>query len=367
MAAIADSISSSLAATLSLNENLISKGYCIVEDALPIDVLRTLAEEIALLDDVLLVSSAKLLISETEHVMLSKPQVFELTIVQRSKLLIENEHLLSLIPTLKSIWDSNSDLVKIFKSSAPALSTLSALDQVKVAVIKPGGCFPCHTDVQLGTGRVLSVTLYLDEVEEQESECNNVNDPSRVEEDRYPHIVDNGELRVYPYPATLDENVSPVDIMPHFGRMVLFSASTTYHRVLQSKREHRLCLSLMFYGTEPCSTLDTNLDSSPNATLSRFRNILTPLIYFDEFCKSMREAFNDSGAFNATSIADPKKRHRKYQVDRAIRYFTDRCLHAVAETPTMPSPLRVLLELYASSCSTFKISKALLLLEEEPT
>lgn len=67
-----------------------------------------------------------------------------------------------------------------------------------------GGCFPIHTDSDVGVdGRKITVIAYL-------------NPDWRM--------GDGGELRLYPWPN------SPVDIQPIDDRLVLFTSKTMLHR-----------------------------------------------------------------------------------------------------------------------------------------
>jgi len=168
--------------------------------------------------------------------------------------------------------------------------SITGLDQIKVALIKHGGCFPCHTDTTFETSRQLSVTIYLDEEysndSTEHSSCS----------------CDGGELRIYPFPAG-----HVTDIKPVFGRMVLFSACNTFHRVLPSQQEKRTCLSFMFYGKEQCLASGVS-DSCHTHSYStaypyalpdwspevyQWRTVVTPLIFFDEFLFSIWDAFMD--------------------------------------------------------------------------
>ena len=112
-----------------------------------------------------------------------------------------------LTPHLFDLWKKRTEIVECIKSTSPVLSSVTSLDQIKVAVVKAGGAFAVHTDTSPETGRNLSITIYLNS------------------EDSL------GVLRVYPFPHISQESV-PVDIKPVFGRMVLFSSCNTFHRVL---------------------------------------------------------------------------------------------------------------------------------------
>jgi hypothetical protein len=185
--------------SIKFNEKLLKDGYYIIENSLPINILNELAEEVFLLEDILNKSPNRLSISDDEFEIFTKPHVFEKTIVERDKMLIENKGLLTLIPILESISKNKIKLVNAFKNSCHSLNSLSNLDQLKVAIIKKGGSFPIHTDTQIDTGRTLSVTLYLNE--------------------EYDNLIDEeGELVIYPFPPQ-DYHLTPIEIKPYFGRM----------------------------------------------------------------------------------------------------------------------------------------------------
>lgn len=303
-----------------LNEKLLKDGYYIIENSLPINILKKLADEIFLLEDSLDKSPNRLSISDDEFEIFTKHHVFEKTIVQRDKMLIQNKGLLSLVPMLESININKIKLVNAFKNSCHALNSITNLDQLKVAIIKKGGSFPIHTDTQVDTGRTLSVTLYLNE--------------------EYDNLIDEeGELVIYPFPPK-DDHLTPIEIKPYFGRMVLFSSCNLFHRVKRCNLKNRMCLSLMFYGNnENDYEIDeiTNIKYSttfpyspidfPNY-LFKFRNILTPLIYFEEFHNSMLEAFTDcneekydSDDENITTREQLLTRNIQRQLYFAINHF----------------------------------------------
>ena len=292
-----------------LQDELSTKGYCIIDNCLPIHLLRQLSEEISMLEDVLKSSPNSVSISDDEQLIIIKPNVLELTLVERSNLLIHNERLVSMIPALYSIWQDRLSTARAFRSCCPCLSSLQELDQLKIAMIKRGGCFPCHTDTQSDTNRLLSVTLYLEECIQGSDDVN-------------PH---GGELRIYPYPLS-----DPVDIRPVFGRMVLFSAGHTFHRVMKSNRSNRTCISMMFYGSDSDSSRETGVppavfpfkpEGYPAHVFHR-RRLLMPLLYMDEFRRSILESFYDgNGGVEAVE-------------GRAAEYFVHKCrLMRLAGTP----------------------------------
>jgi hypothetical protein len=203
----------------SLDDKLKRQGFCVIDDALPPHVLSQLAEEIFMMEEELKASPNRVASSDDSFLILTKPNVHELTIVQRTKLLIENRGLLKLIATLNSMWDKRLDLVNVFKTSCSTLGSLTCLDQVKVALINKGGCFPCHTDTQVDTGRVLSVTIYLDEDypdrrSPQQQQQTNDNVPSQQADTE---SNDGGQLRIYPFDS--ENGAEPIDVCPYYGRM----------------------------------------------------------------------------------------------------------------------------------------------------
>jgi hypothetical protein len=143
--------------------------------------------------------------------------------------------------------------------------------------------------------------------------------------------------------------------------MVLFSACNTYHRVMPSERDSsRLCLSLMFYGNDNRETsplIGTNSGiqysmSFPNAlstkndimdptVLLRLRSVLTPLLYFEDFRSSLRDAFSDSSLTNAPTSSSSDEvtssglvgDETHLAVERAVDYFVFKCQRAVREDP----------------------------------
>ncbi len=137
-----------------------------------------------------------------------------------------------------------------------------------------------HTDTLPTTGRTLSITIYL-------------NDDYRQEEH-------GGELRVLPFPY------ESVDVAPLMGRMVLFSSCNLFHRVLPSRLDRRFCLSLMFYGSNsgfPCPPPVPGLPAHVSARLLSERRALTPLVFEEEFKRSIAEAFGRPDQDGAVSSA----------------------------------------------------------------
>ena len=150
---------------------------------------------------------------------------------------------MTLVPELFDIWHNRIELVNTIKMTSPILSSITSLDQVKVAIIEAGvedahqPSFPAHTDTFPDSGRNLSITIYFNE------EIS---------------VKEGASLRVYPFLA----EDAIVDISPSFGRMVLFSSCNLFHRVLPSTfgSSDRFCLSLMFYGNDtlfPYQSTDT--------------------------------------------------------------------------------------------------------------
>lgn len=377
-----------------LTSELNAKGFSVVDNALPPPLLRALAEEVLLAEEAMKSSPSKLSTSADTYVVLTKPHVYELSIVERSKLLYTNKGLLSLLPLLSSMWTRHAELTHAFQSSCAALAQLERLDQVKVAIIKKGGCFPVHTDTSPGTGRTLSVTLYLDESDFEDDKVigyknsdNKATEKETGKEDRGNKVENNnsknnsGSLRIYPFPP---EATGPIDIAPLFGRMVLFSACNIYHRVMPGKNANRLCLSLMFYGgaayeqggkkekglvdadrstavidiaaaaattNYTASSLSPSVRSFPfpqqpfPSDFFELAGNLTPLLYFDHFRESILEAFGGNMVpITAVSGGDEGVEGHKDEsdVDKAVRYFTTKCYSALSEgesTSVAASPL----------------------------
>lgn len=113
-------------------------GFCVLENALPIEILHGLAEEIEMLEGVLKPSPNRLSVSDSDIAIVIKPYVNELSVIERSVLAIDNVGLISLLEILKSFWTYRIAVMQAFRSSCPSLSSLTTLDQVKVAVITKG-------------------------------------------------------------------------------------------------------------------------------------------------------------------------------------------------------------------------------------
>ena len=276
-----DQLQKSLNSVSDLDSHLLSRGYCIVEDVFDHEILLEIRDEIILLDECCKLESSpnSLQGREGEELILTKPGIFEWSLVLRSEK-VAGEGTMSMVPRLKSLWEDRSKLVSILQSSGEVLSTLTDLDQLKVAVIREGGAFAVHTDTLPSTGRTLSATIYLNE--------------------NYRQGIDGGELRILPFPY------SPVDIAPTFGRMVLFSSCNLFHRVLPSHMEQRYCLSLMFYGSDPTFPRPqavSGLSAAMSASLLADCRALTPLAYQDEFERSIQEAFETPDQHNAVCSA----------------------------------------------------------------
>ena len=81
-----------------------------------------------------------------------------------------------------------------------------------------GGCFPCHFDSDEALdGRKVTAIFYLN--------------PSWKP-------GEGGELRLYPWPSP------PLDIAPIADRLVLFSSTRMWHRVLPSGMRDRACFTI---------------------------------------------------------------------------------------------------------------------------
>lgn len=227
----------------------------------------------------------------------------------------------------------------------------------------------------MGTGRLLSVTLYLDATYQAPQEST-------------PKTEHGGSLRVYPFPPG-----DPIDVEPYFGRMVLFSACNTYHRVMPSERDsNRLCLSMMFYGhdnqeTSPLVGTTSGIQYSlsfPNilpsfenirsTRLMQLRSVLTPLLYFEEFRNSLRDAFLDyrssraltdtayiSEDNSASETGETPDSEAYLTVTRAVDYFAFKCRRAVCEDPVTKAALAEYL-----SCFPEHASRLLPLLSPPP-
>ena len=121
-----------------LNDDLSRQGFAVVDNALPHEILCALSEEIQMLEDILKASPNRLATSDTDHVVLIKPHVHELSIVERSSLAVENTAILKLAKHLHSFWRNRVAITDAFRSSCESLGSLMSLDQVKVAVIQKG-------------------------------------------------------------------------------------------------------------------------------------------------------------------------------------------------------------------------------------
>jgi hypothetical protein len=121
-----------------LDNNLRNNGYSVIENALPLHILQGLAEEIEMLEGVLKSSPNRLSVSDSDIAIITKPGVNELSIIERSSLAIDNNGLIALLENLKSFWINRIAVMEAFRSSCSSLSSLTTLDQVKVAMITKG-------------------------------------------------------------------------------------------------------------------------------------------------------------------------------------------------------------------------------------
>ncbi len=259
----------SLARSKNLNYELLTQGYCVIDNVFDVSILQEIQDEIVLLDECCKLESSpnSLQGKDGEDLILTKPGIYEWSLVLRKER-VAGEGTMAMVPRIQSLWENRDQLVSTLHSSCEVLSTITALDQVKVAIIKEGGAFAVHTDTLPTTGRTLSITIYL-------------NDDYRQEDH-------GGELRILPFPY------ESVDVAPTLGRMVLFSSCNLFHRVLPSRLDRRFCLSLMFYGSDPsfpCPPPVPGLPATLSARLLSERRALTPLVFEEEFKRSIEEAF----------------------------------------------------------------------------
>jgi Rps23 Pro-64 3,4-dihydroxylase Tpa1-like proline 4-hydroxylase len=271
----------SLIRSKNLNSELLSQGYCVIDNIFENSILQEIQDEIVMLDECCKLESSpnSLQGKDGEELILTKPGIYEWSLVLRSER-VAGEGTMEMVPRIQSLWENRDELVSTLQSSCEVLSTITALDQVKVAIIRQGGAFAVHTDTLPTTGRTLSITIYL-------------NDDYRQEEH-------GGELRVLPFPY------ESVDVAPLMGRMVLFSSCNLFHRVLPSRLDRRFCLSLMFYGSNPgfpCPPPVPGLPAQVSARLLSERRALTPLVFEEEFKRSIAEAFGRPDQDGAVSSA----------------------------------------------------------------
>ena len=260
-----------------------------------------------------------------EVIIVNKPGVKELTVVTTS----DNQHdpaqidaALASTPVLNALYTRIDDLMLALNEAAPFLQ-LSSLYHLKVARLAPmdagdelgpntthrqQNCrkppaFAAHFDTQPGTGRTLSLCLWLNEHWTEEH---------------------GGHLRVFPAP------LAHVDVEPVSDRVAIFCSHHMLHRVrplqyVQGKVAPRYCVSMMFRGSPVPfpSTLPTMLadklreiDSDVLAMLQlarRQQRDLVMLVFREESVNSMREAFDHGDTEDETK-----------KLERAVKHFENR-------------------------------------------
>jgi hypothetical protein len=269
MSRLVDQLKEALSRVSDLNSQLSSHGYCVIDDAFDANSIQEIQDEVTMLDECCKLESSPNILQgkDGEELVLTKPGIQEWSLVLR-RVKVAGDATMAMVPRLLSLWEDRDEMVSSLKSSCEVLSTLTALDQVKVAIMRDGGAFAVHTDTLPTTGRTLSITVYLNDDYQQDSH--------------------HGELRILPFPYQA-QNIAPI-----FGRMVLFSSCNLFHRVLPNRMDRRFCLSLMFYGSDPCFPSHKPIPGLPAAVSARLLaecRTLTPLVYQDEFERSIHEAF----------------------------------------------------------------------------
>jgi hypothetical protein len=172
--------------------------------------------------------------SSPNEILKIKPNVYERSLVLKNEL-VAGQATMSLIPTLAEFWSQRQLFVETLKTRTGV--ALTALDQIKVAVIEENGAFMIHTDKMPQTSRIMTMTLYL----------NHHSVDSEEEGEGGGGGGDHGgQLRLYPLVDTCCPKI--IDVDPIFGRAVLFSSTNLPHRVMPS-RSTRYCISFFFYGT----------------------------------------------------------------------------------------------------------------------
>ncbi|KAI9340313.1 2OG-Fe(II) oxygenase superfamily-domain-containing protein [Obelidium mucronatum] len=192
------------------------------------------------------------------------------------------------LPTLSTFARDKSLLEKLNESSTfnNNNNALGLTNQTVKAQINfgNGGCFPMHydTDAKLDNRKVTAI-VYLNE--------------------QYQTGHDGGELRVYPFPMS-----SSIDVEPKFNRLVLFSSAWCLHRVLPSVVD-RLCFTIWMSGdggmsdsnvgasdvTAGGGAVGNNVEDSCDFLLRKEnRQLLTKLVYADEWIQSLQESHPDS-------------------------------------------------------------------------
>lgn len=320
----------SLENELNLSFNLYNYGYSIIDNIFNIIYLNKLYSEIEFLyNSKWMELSGNILQCIEGDIVKIKPNVYERSIIMKNEI-IAGKSTMNLLPILSEFWNDRNLFVDALTRHTGI--RITSLDQIKVAAIEEGGSFMIHTDKMPNTSRILTMTLYL----------NNTKEDYNQEE--------GGHLRVYP----LINHIYPhiVDICPIFGRAVLFSSTNLPHRVLPSKSSIRYCISFFFYGETyfpllsiPSNNFITNLSSSSSSsilpetsiinesteslllkhyitdpelclTLEKFRreySDLCPIIYQNEYCRSIYESFSENEN-------DPV-------VQSAIQQFNQKCFN----------------------------------------
>lgn len=337
---------------INLSNNLFSNGFSIVDNILSLNSLNKLYSEIELLyNSNWMEPSGNILQYFEGEIVKIKPNVYERSLVMKNEI-IAGLSTMNLIPTLYEFWNQRQLLTEILTRKTGIVIT--SLDQIKVAAIEEGGSFMIHTDKMPNTTRILTMTLYLNNTKEEYNQ------------------EEGGHLRVYP----LINHAYPhiVDICPIFGRAVLFSSTNLPHRVLPSKSSIRYCISFFFYGETyfpllsiPSNNLITNLSSisllSPSSSssssfeqllltnqsteslllghyitdsqlhliLEKFRreySDLCPLIYQNEYCRSIYESFSDN--------------ENDEIVHSAVQFFNQKCFNYYN---SLDNDIKILLDL----------------------
>eukprot|EP01023_Acetabularia_acetabulum_P014326 TRINITY_DN17019_c0_g1_i2.p1 TRINITY_DN17019_c0_g1~~TRINITY_DN17019_c0_g1_i2.p1 ORF type:complete len:327 (+),score=39.23 TRINITY_DN17019_c0_g1_i2:171-1151(+) len=185
----------------SVGENLLAKGYAVIDNVLDVALCKRFRAEIMRLRD-----AGKLHHSNThltlDDVSIEYPKagMFETEVTY-------NKSLVRLAPTLTR-WAEDKRLRAMINAHLPMLRLDSQSMSVEYS-IGTGACDPMHTDcVTEKDNREITAIFYLNQDWSEQ---------------------DGGQLRLYPWPN------QPVDIQPLHNRLVIFSSRNMVHRMLPTK------------------------------------------------------------------------------------------------------------------------------------
>ena len=258
--------------TQHLNPCLLSKlyryGYCIIDNALSDRFANNILSEIKALQefDIMYPCMTHSIGIDNNNKLIKKSNVWELE--------------LHSYPQLQSIcidlWNLLNDksLINLFNNSK--LSKYKYSHQtLKILYSINNGCFPIHfdSDSTIDLRRITAI-LYLND---NNNNNNNNNDN------------DGGQLRLYPLLS------SPIDIIPKYNRLVLFSSCFMLHRTLPTIQQRYALNFWLHLENNHINNHHDNDDDDNDVDMDQYQYLLQPkylkcvakLLYNDEWTQSI--------------------------------------------------------------------------------